>query len=360
MTNSDIAHLRLHNQHIAGTGFVTPRDVVHWLGAVQGQDYLGVLWAVGLRMQNGTEAAVEQAFAERSIVRTWPMRGTLHLVAAADVRWMLDLLAPRVIASHARRLQQRFGLDDAALGRCRDLFVAALQGGKQLSREAMYQVLEAEHIATGNQRGLHILWHLAQQGLLCFGARAGKQQTFVLLDEWIPQAKTMPREEALAELARRYFTSHGPATLPDFAWWSGLTTADARAGLAMARPHLAAEVFDGQTCWLSPSLPAAKDASPTAYLLPVYDEYMVAYKDRSAVLEPAHAKLAHAGNGIFSPAIVVDGQMVGTWNRTQKKRALVLTPYPFVPLSDAERHAYTLAAERYGAFRGVPVVTPQE
>lgn len=360
MTNSDIAHLRLHNQRIAGTKFATPAEVVKWLGAVQGQDYPGVLWAVGLRVHNGTETSVEQALTDRSIVRTWPLRGTLHIVAAADVRWMLDLLAPRVVVSHARRLEQRFGLDEAALARCRDLLVAALQGGKQLSRDAIYRVLEAAHVVTANQRGIHILWHLAQQGLLCFGARQGKQHTFVLLDEWIPHATTVAREEALAELARRYFTSHGPAALADFAWWSGLTTADARAGLEMAKPHLAPEVFDGKTYWLSPSLSAAKDASPTAYLLPVYDEYLVAYRDRSAVLDPSYAKLAHAGNGIFRPAIVVDGQMVGTWNRTQVKRGLVLTPYPFVALSDADRQAFSLAADRYGAFRGLPVAPATE
>lgn len=359
MTSSMIAHLRLHNQRIAGTGFATPAEAVRWLGAVQGQDYPGVLWALGLRTQDATEKTIEQALADRTIVRTWPLRGTIHVVAAEDVHWMLGLLAPRVLASHVRRLEQRFGLDETALARCRDLLVAALQGGKQLSRDAVYRVLEAAHVATANQRGIHILWHLALQGLLCFGARQGKQHSFVLLDEWIPRVTEVPREQALAELARRYFTGHGPATVADFAWWSGLTTTNARAGLELARPHLASEVFDGQTYWLSPSLVAASEASPKAYLLPVYDEFMVAYRDRSAALDPSYAKLAHTGNGIFRPVIVIDGQIAGTWNRTQSKRGLVLKPYPFAALSDAGRHAFSLAADRYGLFRGLPVVTAE-
>jgi hypothetical protein len=160
----------------------------------------------------------------------------------------------------------------------------------------------------------------------------------------------------LAELARRYFTSHGPATLQDFIWWSGLTTADARAGLEMAKPRLAQENINGQTYWLPASMPAAKDASPTAYLLPAYDEYTVAYKDRSAVLNPLCAKLANSGNGIFFPTIVVDGQVVGTWKRALKKGAVVITPSPFAKLNGAATRAFAAAASRYGEFLGASVV----
>jgi hypothetical protein len=202
------------------------------------------------------------------------------------------------------------------------------------------------------------LSRLAQDGLICFGGRAGKQQTFALLDEWAPMAKRMARDEALAELARRYFTSHGPATLQDFAWWSGLTTADARAGLEMAKRFLAQEVSDGQTYWFASSTPAAKDSSPIAYLLPVYDEYTVAYKDRSAVLKPEYAKHANYGHGIFNPTMVVDGQVVGTWKREIKKDGLVVTPNPFAKLKRAETSAFAEAASRYGEFLDAPVVLP--
>src|SRR5207237_2162453 len=193
--------------------------------------YPGALWAVGLRTRDATEAAIEQAIAERTIVRTWPMRGTLHFVAPEDARWMLQLLTPRVVAANARRVYQQSNLDDATFARSKDLFVDALQGGKQLPRPSLYKVLEAAGISVAGQRGLFILQRLSSEGLICFAARQGKQPTFALLDEWVPisLSKTPARDQALAELALRYFTSHGPATVQDFAWWSGLPAADASA-----------------------------------------------------------------------------------------------------------------------------------
>ena len=349
MTRSDIARLRLHNQRIAYATAEKPGDVVAWLGAVQAQDYLGALWAVGLRMRNAVEADVERALADRTIIRTWPMRGTLHFVAAADIRWMLELLTPRVAANIRQYLLREFDLDERAFARSKDLFARALQGGKQLTRNAMYDVLEAGGVSA-SQRGRHILTLLAQDGFICFGARECKQQTFVLLDEWAPKARRMARDESLAEIAKRYFTGHGPATLQDFAWWSGLTTADATAGLEMTKRLLAQETINGQTYWLASSTPATKDSSPTAYLLPAYDEYTVAYKDRSAVLDPTYAKQANSGNGIFYPTIVVDGQVVGTWKRTLKKDSLVVTPSPFANLKRAETRAIAEVANRYGKF----------
>jgi hypothetical protein len=355
MTLLNVAHHRLANQHIAKATFEKPSDVVAWLGAVQAQDYLGALWAVGLRTRNATEQEIEGAIADRTIVRTWPLRGTLHFVAAADVRWILELLTPRIIAGSAGRRRQ-LDLDEATFARSKELFVSVLQGGQQLPRDAMYGLLEAAHISTAGGRGLHILWRLALEGILCFGARKGKQQTFALLDDWVPAARTKERDEALAELARRYFTSHGPATLQDFVWWSGLTAADARAGLEMAKPHLAQEVIAGQTYWLSSSLPTGKGSSPPAYLLPAFDEYTVAYKDRSAVLDPLVAERANSRNGILSPTIVINGQVVGTWKRALKKGTVVITPRPFSLLKKAEKHALTAAAHQYSAFLELPAV----
>jgi hypothetical protein len=354
----DVARLRLHNQRIAGATFEKPGDVVAWLGSVQAQDYLGALWAVGLRMRSAVEADIEQALANRTIIRTWPMRGTLHFVAAADVRWMLELLTPRVVANNAQRLLRQFGLDEAAFALSKDLVARALQGGKRLTRNATYDLLEAGGVSTAGQRGLHILWRLAQDGVICFGARDGKQQTFALLDEWAPKVKRMGRDESLAELAKRYFTSHGPATLQDFTWWSGLTTADATSGLEMAKRSLAQETIDGQTYWFASSSSATKDSSPAAYLLPAYDEYTVAYKDRSAALNPKYSKLPNYGHGIFNPTIVVDGQVVGTWKRTLKKDTLVIAPSPFTKLNRAETLAIAEAARRYGKFLDALVVLP--
>lgn len=252
MTKSDIARLRLANHHISRASFKKPSDVVGWLTAVQAQDYLGSLWAVGLRMRQATEAAIEQAIADRSIVRTWPMRGTLHYVLPEDVRWMLKLLTPRVIASNAGRLAQ-LELDDGIVARCKELFERVLRGGEHLTRDGMYKALEKARISTANGRGLQILWRVAQEGGICFGARQGKQPTFVLLDEWVPQTKPKERDEALADLAQRYFTSHGPATVQDFAWWSGLRITDAKAGVEMIQSTLAKEIIDGEVYWFSSS-----------------------------------------------------------------------------------------------------------
>jgi hypothetical protein len=356
MTNLDIAHRRLHNQQIAGMRFDKPSEVVASLGAMQAQDYLGALWAIGLRLPNATEADIEQALAERAIVRTWPMRGTLHFVAAADVRWIIELLAPRIIAGSAHRYRQ-LALDDATFARSRELFANALQGGKQLSREAMFALLEAAQISTAGQRGFHILGRLAQEGLICFGARQGKQQTFVLLDEWAPNAKRLARDEALAELAKRYFTGHGPATLQDFVWWSGLKVSDAKAGLDMVAAQLTEEGMNGQRYWMAQAAPASHHISPTAYLLPGFDEYMLGYTDRSAALDPQHVQKIQPGkNGMFSSTIVIDGRIVGTWKRTIKKKAVVIAATPFVPPTTAENDAIAAAARRYGEFLGMPVV----
>jgi hypothetical protein len=356
MTGLDVARLRLHNQRIACATIERPGDVVSWLGAVQAQDYLGALWAVGLRARNVIESDVERAIADRKIIRTWPMRGTLHFVATADIRWMLELLTPRVVANNAQWLLRDFDLDESAFARSKDLFARALQGGKRLTRNAMYDVLDAGGVSA-SQRGRHILTRLAQDGFICFGAREGKQQTFALLDEWAPKTMRMTRDESLAEIAKRYFTGHGPATLQDFAWWSGLTTADATAGLEMAKRFLAQETINGQTYWLASSTPATKDSSPTAYLLPAYDEYTVAYKDRSAVLHSTYAKQANSGNGVFYPTIVVDGQVVGTWKRTLKKDTLAISLSPFAKLKRAETLAIAEAANRYGKFLGASVIS---
>lgn len=329
---------------------------MQWLGAVQAQDYLGALWAIGLRMSHATEAKVEQALADRSIVRTWPMRGTIHFVPAADVRWMLQLLTPRMLASSAARMRQA-GLDEKVFSRSRNIFINALQGGNQLSRTAMYKLLEAAGISTNEQRGLYILHRLSAEGLLCFAARQGKQPAFALLDEWVPDAISLPYAEALAKLALRYFTSHGPATVQDFAWWTGLTVADAKNGVEMIKSDLRYEVIEDRTYWFKTLAPAGKDLSHIAYLLPNYDEYIVGYTDRSAVLDEEHTqRLDSRGNVLFSHTIVIDGQVIGAWKRVPlKKDAVVIETKYVAPLAKTQNRAVNIAAERYGAFLGLPI-----
>ena len=360
MTSTDIAHRRLRAQRLVGDKFERPEEAVAWLGAVQAQDYAGALWGVGLRLSRATESQVERAVAERKIVRTWPMRRTLHFVAAADVRWMLRLLTPRIVAGASQRLHQFYGLDEAAITRSKKLFERALGGGRSLTRAAMYGVLEAGGIPTSDGRGLHILCRLSQDGFLCFGAREGKQPTFVLLDEWVAESKALSRDEALAELAARYFTSHGPATLQDFTWWSGLPAADAKAAISRAGSRLACETAAGRTYWLAASAPSVDSAAPRVHLLPPFDEYTVAYRDRGDVLDPSRAKQINPGNGVFSPAVVSGGRIVGTWRRTLAKGAVVVTPSPFARLKRDEARSLDEAAARYGAFLDLPAVVAKD
>lgn len=346
MTNLDIAHQRLYNQHIASATCEHPVAVVKWFGAVQAQDYRSALWALGLRMHNAVEAGIDQAMADGAIVRTHPMRGTWHFVAAEDIRWLLTLTAPGRIASSAlwyRRLE----LDSATFTKSNAAFAKTLQGGKQLTRRELAAALGQAGISTAGLRLTFLLHRAELEGLIASGARRGKQFTFALLDEVVPVSRSLERDEALAELASRYFTSHGPATLQDFIWWSGLTAAAARAGLEMVKSRYIQQVIDSKTYWFSPSTPTAKVASPTAYLLPPYDEYTVAYKDRSAILDPAYAQQAGYGIG---PTIVVDGQIVGTWKRTFNKDALVITSNIFTSLSEAQNQAVATAFERYSRF----------
>jgi len=320
---------RLHRQLLADNGGATPHEVVAHLGAVQAQDYLGALWAVGARMKTAVESDVERALAERSIVRCWPMRGTLHFVAAEDVRWMLELLAPGVLTRHRPRLEREFGLDARTLRRSRPLVERALRGGIAMTRSEIYALIENGGIATGGSRGLHILFALAHERVICFGARRGKQPTLVLLDEWVPPAKSKTREEALAEIARRYFIGHGPATVADLMWWSGLTMKETKEAIALAGVDVESEAN-------------ARVTRPSVQLLPPFDEYAVGYKDRTSILDPA----------VDKAIVVIDGLAAGQWKRTLRGESVDITISPFRALTAHESRALERAANRYAAFLG--------
>lgn len=351
----NIGELRLHNQQIAGTRFKKPEQIAAWLGGMQGQDFPGVKWSIGLRLPNTSEADVARAFDTGKIVRTWPMRGTLHVVAAQDVRWMLALTSPRNISGSLRR-RQNLELDDETLARCRAVFIKTLQGGNQKSRDELYAALESAGISTEGQRGYHILWNAALHGLICFAATTGNDQRIALLEEWVTPVKDKTRDEALAELALRYFTSRGPATLQDFIWWSGLSAGEARAGLESIKSRLVAEVVGQQSYWMSPDIVLPKQAV-RAFVLPGFDEYLLGYKERSAVLDVQHAEqVCPGGNGVFAPTIILDGRVAGTWKRTFKKTSVTIAASPFVKLSKAEQRAFNEAAERYAAYLGLDAV----
>ncbi|TAJ80337.1 MAG: winged helix DNA-binding domain-containing protein [Gallionellaceae bacterium] len=351
----NIPALRLHNQLIAHPRFTQPEQVVAWLGGMQGQDYPGAKWSVALRLPDATDADVVRAIDAGKIIRTWPMRGTLHLVAAQDIRWMLMLTSPRNIAGSASR-RQNLELDDQTLARCREVFTQALQGGKQLSRDGMYAALAQAKISTEGQRGYHILWNCALHGLICSAATNDKDQNFALIDEWVAPIQEKTRAEALAELASRYFTSRGPATLQDFIWWSGLSAAEARIGLDAIKPGLAQETVGKLTYWMPADISMPQD-TPSTFALPGFDEYLLGYKDRSAVLDAAHTEqVCPGGNGMFASTIVIDGRVVGTWKRVFKKAGIEITATPFTSLSNADKKRFTEAAQRYGEFHKMPAI----
>jgi len=344
----EIIRLRLQNQLLATSPFKDVYDVVKWMGAVQAQDYLGSLWALGLRIPKSTEVSIEKAIAERKIVRSWPMRGTLHYTPSEDLRWMQSLLAPRIVKKAASVYRQA-ELDNKIFLKSAKLITKALESNPVLTRDELYQVLEKEKISTGNTRGLHILVWAAHQGLICQANRQGKQFTFSLVDNWIPTTKPLDKEEALSRLAKTYFRSHGPATVHDFAWWTGLTISEAKQGIDSEKGNFSEIKIEKQSFWFLESTTAKKISG--VHLLPAYDEYTVAYKDRSAFLEEKH--MAKARNGIFSPCILLNGQIAGTWKRTLGKNNVHVETTLFTKISLAEKTSIQKEIIRYEKFLGI-------
>lgn len=347
-----IARWRLHNQQIAQQSFTQPEAVVSWMGAMQAQDYGQAVWGIGVRTPGSTLSSIEQALTDARIIRTWPMRGTIHFVPPEDAGWMLQLSAARMIAKDRRR-QEQLELTPAILERSQQLTAELLQGRQRVSRSALLQHFEAAGIQTHDGRGYHILWYLAQIGVICLGPVEKNEPSYALLSEWALHTVTRSRDEALAELARRYFTSHGPATLHDFAWWSGLTMADVRQGLEAAKPHLIAVAQAGKTYWMTPQAADSPPPSPLLFLLPGFDEYLLGYTDRADILEPQHAsRICPGANGIFFPMIVVDGQIAGVWKRTFKKDSIVITHESFNDWNAQYRDLFEAAAQGYADFVG--------
>lgn len=316
-TGSEVGLLRLVAQGLAGERAAAPLDAVRRLVAAQGQDQPGALTSVALRTAARSRAEVTGALDRGEVVRSWPMRGTLHLTAAEDLPWMLDLLGERALAGVAKR-RAALGLGDDDVARACAAVAAALSGGRRLTRAELLAAIEAGGVAVTGQRGYHLLWFAAQTGHSCLGPTADGEQLFVSLAEWVPAPRRLDREEALAELAARFFAGHGPATVHDLARWSGLTVRDARAGLAAARPQLGSLTVEGTAHFLDPTVPdrlaACREEARGTFLLPGFDEFVLGYGDRSAVLDPAFAtRIVPGGNGMFLPTVVVDGRVVGTW-----------------------------------------------
>jgi hypothetical protein len=318
-TLRDVSLLRLAAQRLVGEQDPTVAATVRTMTAMQGQDLPGVLCSAALRTAGGSLAAVRAAMDAGEVVRSWPMRGTLHLVAAEDLGWMIALGSPRVATSAARR-QGELGLDAGTLAKATELAVGALEGGRAIRRKDLFAVWQTAGISTEGQRGAHLLGHLAVSRVVCLGPTSGSEQALVLLDEWVPRPRQLAGDEAVAEWALRYFRSHGPATVADFAWWTGLKVSDSRAAHAAVAGQLERLDVGGETYWLDPATPARLETcraeARAVHLLPGFDEVLLGYRDRSAVLDKDHAdRLVPGGNGMFKASVVAGGRVVGTWRR---------------------------------------------
>ena len=352
MKTSEILKLRLYNSGLTHSPFKSAVDTVTHAGAVQAQDFAAAKWALGLRIKYSTDKEIEKAFNDGKILRVHVMRPTWHFVMPEDIRWMLELTAPR-IKSFLATYNRRLGLDDALFAQSNAIIARALKGHTYLTRQELKVVLADRGIETDVQRLGHIITRAELDGLICSGPRRGKQLTYALLDERVPETSRQSWDQSLAKLALRYFTSHGPAQLKDFSWWSGLAKKDAGSALDMIRSELNQVTQDGKTYWF-PFRSETIPKPPPALLLSIYDEYTIAYKDRSDISDARYIeKMISMGNALTA-VMVLNGKAAGTWHRTTKNNSIEISLNPFRKLDDAEQEALESEVARYGRFLGIP------
>ncbi len=351
MTSSDIIKLRLFNHQIATTKFTKPLELVSWMGAIQAQDYAMAKWAIGLRLPGSNDTVIEKAFNEGQILRTHVLRPTWHFVTPRDIRWMIELTAPRILSSLAHN-DRHLSLSKKILKRTNDTLAKALEGGKQLTRDEVKSVLQRAKIDTSELRFIHLLEHAELDRVICSGPKMGKQFTYALFDERA-SPKTMDRDEALAELTQRFFTSRGPATIYDFAWWSGLSVSDAKKGIEMVKRKFKREVSDGSEYFFRIPPSFKDEMHPAALLLPNYDEYVISYKDRTESIGKKHLPvILKERNAVFTNSILINGKIEGIWQRAIKDDTLTVKTKIFSTLSKIKQRLLNVAATRYAEFLG--------
>jgi hypothetical protein len=349
-----IAARRLCNQRLTCRGFARPDQVVDWLGAVQAQEYEPATWGLALRMRGDpVRSDIERGFEEGRLLRTHVMRPTWHFVTPAAIRWLLDLTGPRLqrlMSAYRRQME----LDTRTLTRSAAIFERALRDRHYLTRRELGERLRTAGIDATGTRLAHVAMHAELEGVICSGPRRGKQFTYALVAERAPGARLLDRDEALAELACRFLRSHGPATIRDLVWWSGLTTADAKRGIEACRAS--SEAIDGLTYWSADPAASTPPRDAPAHLVPIYDEYLVAYRDRAAVPHgPAAIAAASAPSVIFQHAVLLGGHVAGTWRPSRRSSGVTVDVTLLRPLKRGERQALESAADRYARFLGMLV-----
>ncbi|MGO4288284.1 winged helix DNA-binding domain-containing protein [Chitinophaga sp. RAB17] len=348
MNSQQIAQLRLQQQQIVASHFTQPAALVKWMGCMQAQDYAGAKWAIGNRVTGSTDASIEKDFNEGKILRTHILRPTWHFVSPEDIGWMLQLTAPKVKAFN-KNLHARLGISDKDLKRSKTVITNALCNKTFLTRSALIPLLAKAKINTDDIRLGFLLMDAELDGLICSGPRQGKQFTYALLSDRAPVQPPIDRDTAIARLTRLYFSSRGPATVNDFQWWSGLNMTDIKKGLLLNKSLLSHVVTNGQAYWFSADTTPAVSRTTSALLLPSYDEYAVAYKDRSDILNPALTQ--QTGYGIFKPVVVVNGQISGIWSRKEMRDKLVVDTQLLHSNKSADK-AIAAAGTAYAAFMG--------
>jgi len=322
MTLSDITSLRIQNQEIQHQRFSLAKDLVAYMGAMQAQDYLMAKWAVGLRLQESSDASIMEAYNKGEIIRTHLMRPTWHFVSCDDVYWLLELTAPQIKSLNKSRDRQ-LELDEAIFSRSNAMLEKALRGGVNLNRDELTRMYQEANIKTNENRLSHLLMRAELDGIICNGAVKQNKLTYALLSEKVPVRKLFSHEESLAELAKRYFTSHAPATLRDFVWWSGLSVSEAKKAMEMIKSNFVPTIIDGSTYLFKANQPVIPQ-NTSLYLLPAFDELLIGYTNRLATIGSAHQPIAISNNGLFRPIIVENGRVTGVWKRiTVKKRVII-------------------------------------
>jgi len=348
MNLSEIGEIRLRNQQLTGTGFTTAKEIVGWMGAMQAQDYAMAKWAIGTRLPNSTDKTIQAAIDNGEIIRTHLMRPTWHIVSRDNAYWMLELTAQRLINA-MRSHYKRFELDAAIFNKSNAIIEKSLSGGNHLTRDELINRLKIENINTSDLRSVHLLLRAELDRVICSGVSKDKNQTYALLQERVPIIK-LSRDEALAKLATRYFESHGPATLADFSWWSGLSITEAKRGFEMVKDKFACVNVGDLIFWMSNDLPDIRINKKSDYLLPAFDEFLISYADRTAAIGVELQNIAFTKNGIFKPVIISNGQVTGTWARSIKKDKVIIETSFFKQPTETSKKLILKQARLFGRF----------
>ena len=349
MTLKWIRDLRLQNQQISISPIQTPEELVSHMLAMQAQVYPMAKWAIGLRVRSCADQQVEDAFNDGKILRTHVLRPTWHFVSPTDMRWLLKLTGPRVLAFN-KTYYGRHELDQKLFTKCNNVLVKSLRGGKQFTRTFLQEELKKAKIKVAGIRLAFVMMQAELEGIICSGKKEGKQFTYALLEERVPPLKEIGRDESLFLIAHKYFTSRGPATINDFGWWSGLSIKECREGIELCKNKLNKETQNGKEFFFFPNEIIKSSVADRTFIMPDYDEYGIAYKDRSAILGEKVSDKSHASLG-YPHVLVIDGVIAGTWkiSKGKKNATLLQTKIP-ARLQKIHKSAISLAAKRFTEF----------